>query len=34
MYDYLLKQGYKDNMISSLLAEFHVSYADRHTGIE
>lgn len=34
MYDYWLKQGYKDNTIFSLLAEFHISYADMHTGIQ
>lgn len=34
IYDYRLKQGYKDIKIFSLLAEFHISYADMHIVIQ
>lgn len=33
IYDYWLKQGYKDIRIFSLLAEYHIFYADVHIGI-
>lgn len=35
IYDYWLKQGYKNNVMTfSFAAEFYISYADMHTGIQ